>query len=479
MNFTIPVQIEMQTVQPMDIEIKNIRTEDKDTGAFGFCLKSIITDISSLLIPCIDNFNNESTKDSMIMEKELDEDNSKNVEIMSNLFINYLDSSLCNVNKESIDNYNFKAERNLLVKEEKESEKIQDSKLISEMDYNDFVPRNILDEDIDFSAKPSNISRQEQSEKSSKLAETILKNDLKIDFPAKTTNLFIMPDENIYDYRRFEEPENKNISINNNNFGKIYKDIEFYSIIFNKNQNISNNRTNQVLVLESQTDKLKNDNIFLNSEVKKADTSESNIVFKNDNLFSFEPDVTAKTSDKILNRYDIDEIKCDSIKLENEKNKEISPRNEYENKIHDLHNTIVKPNETKTIEKNPGAPEIPNIIKNSFVITKKESNFLEISLKPEGIGKLHIHLSLDNGMVHAKVDAFEIAGRDLINKNINDIVKVLLDEGINIGSFSINLKEKKGESSEYVDDSKFINDSKEKADMPVTLTGKYIINIFV
>jgi len=520
MDFTIPIQIELQKIQPIDIFKNIIETGDTNKSAFSFCLNSIIADISDLsdlLKPVhkicyqelsedkaviveglsedkaviVEGLNEdkaviveELNKDKTGIEKEFNnEDNSKDiVDIISDLFIYFSDNKyLYNPNRgnEGIDNCNFKEAKNFLIKVQKEFERIPESKIISEIDYNDFNPK-ILNENIDSRRKLSVLSQETNSIENNKLAELILDNDLKIQLPAEIANLLKTPNENTYDYKKLEKPSIINILINNFKYDKNIKDTELSSTMsFNKSQITYNHESKQIIISENHGNKSKNNNILINPDGRETDTFEGDITFKNDTLFKFRTDVTKKPLDKILNLYDIDEIKCELTDFDNQINKEINTRSIYENNLNNLNNKIIDSDKTKLIEKKPDVTEIPNIIKDSFVITKKENNFIEISLKPEGMGKLHIHLSLDNGVVHAKVDAFEMAGRDIINKNINDIVKVLLDDGINIGSFSINLKEKKGETSEYYNAQMSVDNANEKTDLPVISSGRYIINIFV
>ncbi len=513
MDFTTPIQIEMQKAHPMDISNSVTKVDNYGDSTFSFYLSDVIKDVSSLLVPCQNISNQESTKDIMAIEKELNESNSKDINKTSNLFI-------------------YSSEDNNLGK--KPTLKLKDNQTESKNnDNNNFLTKNLLLENIfngintisiiesdrengiiekistysdEINSKKVNINRDtgnntinntcfiENINNNVLTGESIYKSD-SINFenislsnisPILNINEPVFPDSTneitclIKNLKEIPREEKLYVLMDNYKYVGSDKNTELSPELFkNKATSADGHNTTQTIIIKNSDDKQNTYNKFTNLKEKETEILQKDSIFSEDNLTKFEPDEGKISLDKNLSLYEKDEIKCESINFENDKNKEIKPRIECENKLHDLNNTIVNSDKTKTIEKKPDTPEIPNIVKDSFVITRKESNFIEISLKPEGIGKLNIHLTLDNGMVHAKVDAFEIAGRDIINKNINDIVKVLLDEGINIGSFSINLKEKKGESLEYSNDLRSFNDSKERTDMPVISSGKYIINIFV
>ncbi|MBI5635211.1 MAG: flagellar hook-length control protein FliK [Nitrospirae bacterium] len=78
---------------------------------------------------------------------------------------------------------------------------------------------------------------------------------------------------------------------------------------------------------------------------------------------------------------------------------------------------------------------------NRLVITRLDGTSLQISLQPEGLGKLDIGLLLDKGVVNAQIQASSVAGKELIEKHMADIVNALAQEGIAIGGFSVSLKD--------------------------------------
>ncbi len=132
----------------------------------------------------------------------------------------------------------------------------------------------------------------------------------------------------------------------------------------------------------------------------------------------------------------------------------------------------------KVSQRVTGSPGITSSNENRFVITQKDDTSLEISLEPEGIGKLDIRLILDKGMINARIDASEAIGKDLLEKNLNNILNTLTNEGINIGSFSVNLRDKRNELKDTEKDMKVFRTTKEIS-LPTVYGNSGMISIFV
>ena len=118
-----------------------------------------------------------------------------------------------------------------------------------------------------------------------------------------------------------------------------------------------------------------------------------------------------------------------------------------------------------------------------FVITRHDGTSIEISLQPEGLGKLDIELVLDKGVVHAQVQASHAAGKELVEQNITEIMNTLAQEGIAIGGFSVSLKQGRDTGSEgmkqgYHKGNK--DHASEREPAPVVHNGNQgVISIFV
>ncbi len=86
-----------------------------------------------------------------------------------------------------------------------------------------------------------------------------------------------------------------------------------------------------------------------------------------------------------------------------------------------------------------------SVANDRFVITKSDGTSIEMTLQPEGLGKLEIEIVIDNGTVNAKIEASQLAGKELVERNISEVIDALSREGISIGGFSVSLKGGKGD----------------------------------
>ncbi len=124
--------------------------------------------------------------------------------------------------------------------------------------------------------------------------------------------------------------------------------------------------------------------------------------------------------------------------------------------------------------------EVIHIRENTFVITKKDSTAIEISLEPDGIGKLDIEISLDRGVINAQINASETIGKELIERNLYNILNALIKDGLNIGGFSVSLRDKRNEMKDDVRERDLRgNELTKKIQLPIAYSSKGIISIFV
>ncbi|MEW6417090.1 MAG: flagellar hook-length control protein FliK [Nitrospirota bacterium] len=124
-------------------------------------------------------------------------------------------------------------------------------------------------------------------------------------------------------------------------------------------------------------------------------------------------------------------------------------------------------------------PETNRLFRNTFIITRRDGTAIEVSLEPDGIGKLDIHLSLDRGLVNAKIGVSETVGKELIERNIHSIVNALHNEGINIGSFSVHLKDRRKEFKDEEKNMKVFCVTDENKHLPINSMNNRIVSIFV
>ncbi len=122
---------------------------------------------------------------------------------------------------------------------------------------------------------------------------------------------------------------------------------------------------------------------------------------------------------------------------------------------------------------------------NRFMITRLDGTSIEISLQPEGMGKLDIGLLLDKGVVNAQIQASSTAAKELIEKHMHDIMNALAQDGITIGGFSVSLKDDRsdfssshGKGQEHQIQEESVNSS-EYISAPRQLIDRGAVSIFV
>src|SRR4030067_3247146 len=134
---------------------------------------------------------------------------------------------------------------------------------------------------------------------------------------------------------------------------------------------------------------------------------------------------------------------------------------------------------------NENSPLRANILQNHpnadvFVLQKKGDASIEVSLEPEGMGKIDIELTLDRGLINAQINTSEIIGKEIIERNLYAILSSLIDEGLNIGSFSVSLRNRQNEmnGNNREETSKTLPAIK-PVQTPFALSQNRIISIFV
>lgn len=111
---------------------------------------------------------------------------------------------------------------------------------------------------------------------------------------------------------------------------------------------------------------------------------------------------------------------------------------------------------------------------------KKGDASIEVSLEPDGLGKIDIELVLDKGVINGQINASETIGKEMMERNLDSIMRVLINEGLQVGSFSVSLHNNRGA----------MHDDAEKEDpqglqnlnalqLPSSVPRQYLISIFV
>lgn len=85
-----------------------------------------------------------------------------------------------------------------------------------------------------------------------------------------------------------------------------------------------------------------------------------------------------------------------------------------------------------------------------------------LTMEPDGLGKVQVNLSLDQGVVNARVLAVDPATRNLLEDHAQDILRALLHEGIAVGGFTVALDRR---GRDQFDESEGRNGS-DSADLP-------------
>jgi len=91
----------------------------------------------------------------------------------------------------------------------------------------------------------------------------------------------------------------------------------------------------------------------------------------------------------------------------------------------------------------PAVMDPADAFENTVTIIR-DGNRLAVKLEPDGLGKLDINLSLDQGKVHAQINVQDSATKTLIENNMQQIVDALLKDGMSVGGFSVSLQQGKG-----------------------------------
>ena len=88
-------------------------------------------------------------------------------------------------------------------------------------------------------------------------------------------------------------------------------------------------------------------------------------------------------------------------------------------------------------------PGVVRFEEKAFVITRKSDTSVEVTLAPPGVGKLEIEVVLEKGVVNARIVAADSTGREAIARSLPQIVEALARDGMNVGGFTVSLKERR------------------------------------
>lgn len=117
---------------------------------------------------------------------------------------------------------------------------------------------------------------------------------------------------------------------------------------------------------------------------------------------------------------------------------------------------------------------------NLYTVSKNGDASIEISIEPDGIGEVDIEFVLDKGVINAQINTSDTLGKEFFEKNLDNIMKALINEGLNIGNFSVSLQNKRGMAM-YENNKEDIKDVcvANLNVLPVPLRNEGLISIFV
>jgi flagellar hook-length control protein FliK len=124
-----------------------------------------------------------------------------------------------------------------------------------------------------------------------------------------------------------------------------------------------------------------------------------------------------------------------------------------------------------------------NEVLDKIVYIVKGKNRLSVTVEHENLGKININLSLEKGMVNVQINTSDNAIREFVENNIHQIVDSLSKNDVNVGGFSVALKNHKdGEKNDNGNGNANITDNekvKEYVKGPETIReNSGLVNIF-
>ncbi|MBA4374103.1 MAG: hypothetical protein C0402_14725 [Thermodesulfovibrio sp.] len=139
---------------------------------------------------------------------------------------------------------------------------------------------------------------------------------------------------------------------------------------------------------------------------------------------------------------------------------------------------------SESIQRLHEAVEVPRTIRvqdQVFQVTKVNASSLELTVQPEGLGKLDIEVNLSSGQIHARISASDVQTRNMLEQNLPDIMNALAADGHMIGGLSIGLRDgreqmQQGPSGQQRSEAQKVT---EAAPLPVRSANSNIVSIFV
>ncbi|MBI4764743.1 MAG: flagellar hook-length control protein FliK [Deltaproteobacteria bacterium] len=106
---------------------------------------------------------------------------------------------------------------------------------------------------------------------------------------------------------------------------------------------------------------------------------------------------------------------------------------------------------------------------------------MEISLEPAGLGKLDIELNLNQDRLQGQIMVNDKAGKELIERNLPQLLSDLAREGLQVGGFSVSLKHQGRDQNPVLTRTEFEEPTLKPVspEKMVPIQGNHLIHIIV
>jgi len=120
-----------------------------------------------------------------------------------------------------------------------------------------------------------------------------------------------------------------------------------------------------------------------------------------------------------------------------------------------------------------------NQIINYIIQVSKSPNKFGVSIKEHALGRLDISVSMHKGVINININVSNHLLRDMIQENMQTILDNLYNEGLNIGGFSVSVKDQQREEM-IPNRETYLNDERHE-DVPIITeySEKGLISVFV
>ncbi|KJR40583.1 hypothetical protein MCHI_003517 [Candidatus Magnetoovum chiemensis] len=292
-------------------------------------------------------------------------------------------------------------------------------------------------------AKIDDINNQETSieSKSDKIKHIIneLISKLSKDTPSKPQEIKIAALSNKTEITNNKTTNEKNNTDGNNSSENNTSEIELKSQKQDKEPQTIQEENNKSSAINKNETKTQENNNNRGGQNNSANNSgQSKLSSETQTNTSSQSSTTSQVNDSDTN------IDTNNIKNNQELEINIKTHSKAENieTKPDLNTTETKSNPRLFTDR--PLPKTLQINNNLFTVTRKGQTTIEVRLEPKGMGKLDIEVNIEKGVVNTHISAANSTGKEIIERNAQNIIQELLKDGLNVGGFSVALKDKRG-----------------------------------